>query len=193
MMSVRHVVVVWCLAWAAASASDEAIVDEIRSSLVVSQLVLSHQSEALQLLVNATETVLRLLMKERSCPFPYTRVLDECFYLSTLMLSHSDARTHCQGMGGDLATPSHPYALASYLYDRGSITPSVGGSKTPNNEWRWFDGRPVDRSLWAPYQPSKINNRLEPEDCLAMWTDKHPPLNDYACVGTNTFVCQLKQ
>nr|UXY92082.1 Lec-EPS [Procambarus clarkii] len=197
MMSVRHVVVVWCLAWAAASARDEVTVDEMQSSLVVSQLVLSHQSEALQLLVNATETALRLLMKEISCPPPYTRVLDECFFVSKKKLSHSDARTHCQGMGGDLATPRNPYALVSYLYDRGEMFVWLGATDANSVEWRWFDGRLVAADLWVRKsngnEPSEKNRFGEAEDCCEMWADYHPPLNDAVCNTPKIFACQFNQ
>nr|XP_045594779.1 perlucin-like protein isoform X2 [Procambarus clarkii] len=196
MMSVRHVVVVWCLAWSAASARDEVTVDEMQSSLV-SQLVLSHQSEALQLLVNATETALRLLMKEISCPPPYTRVLDECFFVSKKKLSHSDARTHCQGMRGDLATPRNPYALVSYVYDRGVTFAWLGATDANSAEWRWFDGRLISADLWMRKpdmtEPSGKDDQGKAEDCCEMWADYHPPLNDAVCNDLKIFVCQFNQ
>lgn len=41
--------------------------------------------------------------------------MGECFYLSKIGLSWEQARTHCRGMGAELAVPRHLYGLKSYV------------------------------------------------------------------------------
>ncbi|MPC40913.1 hypothetical protein E2C01_034487 [Portunus trituberculatus] len=51
------------------------------------------------------------------CPYPYTQVIHECFYMHKKKLTWPQARRVCQGMSGELAEPRHIYALQTHMAD----------------------------------------------------------------------------
>ncbi|XP_053631448.2 C-type lectin lectoxin-Phi1-like isoform X2 [Cherax quadricarinatus] len=142
--------------------------------------------------VTLKEKILSKLMKQKlmqhlpcsddiCCPYPYTQVLDECFYLSSHSLKWHEARIHCQGMHGDLASPKHIYALKSYIMTKaGLLNVYVGGKKNHPGyrEWTWVDGRKIHISEWAHGEP---NNFMERELCTNLEMEKYPMLNDDSC------------
>ncbi|XP_042865740.1 C-type Lectin CRL-like isoform X2 [Penaeus japonicus] len=126
------------------------------------------------------------------CPYPYEQVLDECFFLSKISLNWNEARQYCQGMQGDLATPKNVYALKSYALDRYSGENEVwlgSTDKHKEGQWKWLDGRPVDKGEWHSGQPDDSERR---EDCLDLRLNWHPPFNDYRCNVAQRFMCQFK-
>ncbi|KAK8748923.1 hypothetical protein OTU49_015593 [Cherax quadricarinatus] len=110
----RLITVLWVVAAADVEVSTVSQ-DELRSAVIVNQLLLSQQTDILKELLNNTQH-----NQGPYCPYPYTQVLDECFYLSTHKLTMEKGRQHCQGMMGDLATPKHPYALKSFIINKNS-------------------------------------------------------------------------
>lgn len=168
---------------------------ELESAVILSQLALSHQAEVFVELLNATQHHLSSFYQGGYCPYPYTKVLDECFYLSAYELNWSEARLTCQGMTGDLATPRHLYALKAFIIEKtGKEEPPLEvfvGAKYfhEEGEWRWLDGRTMDSSNWSPGEP---NNNGGKEHCVDMWMKKHPMMNDRSCSSQRRFVCQYQ-
>ncbi|XP_069950885.1 hepatic lectin-like [Cherax quadricarinatus] len=174
-----------CVMVAAAHPSD--VKSELHSTLIVNQLLLSQQTELLKEMVNAAQR-----KEGASCPHPYTQVLDECFYLSTHKLTWEQARQHCQGMNGDLASPKHLYALKSFIIS--SLGNSdikrvfVGGKdEHKNRHFKWLDGRVIVSNYWIAGEP---NNKGGSEFCVNLYTDHHPSLNDVSCSHHYIFACQ---
>ncbi|KAK8721663.1 hypothetical protein OTU49_012687, partial [Cherax quadricarinatus] len=131
------------------------------------------------------------------CPYPYKQVLDECFHLSTHRLTWNNARQHCQGMMGDLASPKNLYALKTFIIDETGINSYetlqtipvfVGGAdEGENRQFKWVNGEAINSSNWAPGEP---NNKHNSEFCVEMFLHSHPSLNDESCVSERQFVCQ---
>ncbi|XP_045610256.1 C-type lectin lectoxin-Phi1 isoform X2 [Procambarus clarkii] len=132
------------------------------------------------------------ITNDRRCPFPFTQVLDSCYYLSEVSLTWKDARRYCQGMDGDLATPKHLYALKSFIFKARDYysTPGVflGGVKNGQHSWHWLDGRPIEDGYWYHNEP---NNYYGREQCVEMRLQWHPTLNDEDCMKSQEFVCQF--
>ncbi|KAK3850021.1 hypothetical protein Pcinc_043246 [Petrolisthes cinctipes] len=133
------------------------------------------------------------------CPYPYTRVVGECFYLHRKKLAWEKARRVCRGMGGDLAAPAHPHALQAHLADKyGPGYYWVGGRKvtqqTSEDEsgdeemWLWLTGRQLDPDNWLFSRP---DNQQGDEDCLELVMSDYPGLfNDETCLVRQKFICQ---
>ncbi|XP_042890052.1 uncharacterized protein LOC122264990, partial [Penaeus japonicus] len=86
-------------------------VENLRSAVVVNQLIMQQQSQVIQTLLN------RFLDQEADCPYPYKMVMGECFYVSQVERVWEEARRFCQGMRGDLASPNSVYVLMAYVHD----------------------------------------------------------------------------
>ncbi|KAK3873937.1 hypothetical protein Pcinc_021094 [Petrolisthes cinctipes] len=177
--------------------------DDIRSAVAMSQLILAQQAQFFRELINITKNSNNCCNRFKAdfdfdggngdgCPYPYSRVVNECYYLSQQALPWHSARHSCRGMSGDLATPSHLYALKAFLNDqRSSRSVWIGGQDNGlDGGWRWVDGRPVDSADWAKQQPDE---RRAVEQCLALRRDRHPVLHDSACHSGQRYVCQYIQ
>ncbi|KAK8744663.1 hypothetical protein OTU49_000554, partial [Cherax quadricarinatus] len=123
------------------------------------------------------------------CPEPFTAVVGECFYLSPNTLSWHSARHTCRGMGGDLATPKHLYALKAFLTnERGPKAAWIGGMDLGlDGGWKWINGAVIDSADWGHNQPNSVRPT---EQCLALRRDWHPVLDDLPCHQYQRFVCQ---
>ncbi|XP_071543730.1 echinoidin-like [Panulirus ornatus] len=167
----------------------EPAINEMRSAIFMINIALSQQAQILKELGNTTHAI----MQERHCPPPYSRILDECFYVSPHSLSWDNARQHCQGLDGDLATPERVFALFSFLLDSGvPVTTRVWVGATDiqlEGKWEWLSGSPIHTSDWASGQP---NNYDGAQDCLDFLMNEHPPLNDDSCSSKYRFACQHK-
>nr|XP_053641773.1 C-type lectin domain family 4 member G-like [Cherax quadricarinatus] len=165
--------------------------EELLSTMIVNQLLLSQQTEVLKELLKASTQQTQCL----TCPQPYTKILDECFFLSHHKLTWAKARQHCQGMSGDLATPKHILALKSFVQEkkgndyvfvgaRGSVGSKNGQGSRP---FKWIDGRLVASSDWYPGEP---NNLTHDEFCVSLRITYHPVLIDISCSEELQFACQ---
>ncbi|XP_045587192.2 perlucin [Procambarus clarkii] len=190
MAGLKTVVVWWLVMGGCVAKLDVPELEELRSALVVTQLVLSEQAETLKHLVNSTLQAKTSCAPERCCPYPYKRVLDECFYLSSKQLAWSQARHYCQGMKGDLATPKHVFALVSFVLENGAWTGAVWIGATDQGRegvWQWVNGQPIAADQWTPGQPDNAGGA---ENCMDIRLAWHPSLNDFNCVISQRFVCQ---
>nr|UGZ35781.2 C-type lectin [Cherax quadricarinatus] len=160
--------------------------NEIRSSLIVNQLLLAEQTEILKQLLSNSQR-----RQGSDCPYPYTKVLDQCFYLSKLKRPYGKARQYCKEMMGDMATRKHLYALAAFAVDKNVYHHVFMGirDETKNGEFSWIDGTPVSSSDWAPGEP----NRRGVEMCASMHPSYQPPLFDIPCHSHLFFICQYNQ
>ncbi|XP_069935605.1 C-type lectin-like [Cherax quadricarinatus] len=181
-----------CVMVAAAHPNDLGVnPEELHSTLIANQLLLSQQTELLKEMVNAAQRNKGNCPEGASCPHPYTQVLDECFYLSPHKLTWEKARQHCQGMMGDLASPKHPYALKSFILNllgTGDIVVFLGGQdENKNRHFKWLDGRVIANNYWYPGEP---NNSGGSEFCVNLMNSLHPLLNDVSCTADHLFACQ---
>ncbi|XP_042207799.1 alpha-N-acetylgalactosamine-specific lectin-like [Homarus americanus] len=181
-----------CLTVSTVVTEDNDVIHEMRSTMVVSQLMLAEQTAVLQELLNASRSTLRFFAEESSCPYPYKKVLDECFYVCGKKVTFDQARQHCQGMAGDLAHPKHLHALLSLLFEYEQI---IGGNvwmgatdSHQENTWLWPDGSPVLK--WGRGEPSRLNSASVKEDCLELRLETNMLLNDVICTKKMPFVCQ---
>ncbi|XP_042237020.1 perlucin-like [Homarus americanus] len=144
------------------------------------------------------------------CPYPFTQVIYECFYAHQKKLTWPQARRVCQGMGGDLANPEHPFAPSDlpgrHLWWKkapGSVKiygterwigPGyfwVGGTDVgAEGTWQWVSDRPVDPEEWLFSRP---DNRAGDEHCLEIVMSDYPGLyNDETCSIAQRFICQYR-
>ncbi|XP_037793054.1 C-type lectin domain family 17, member A-like [Penaeus monodon] len=131
-----------------------------------------------------------------ACPAPFFPVMSQCFWTSTKYeLSWDDARSFCQQMGGDLATPLYLNALMVYLQDHYSAGKEfhLGASDLEEEgNWNYLSGRPVDPRGWMPGEP---NDPAHDQNCLNFCfegcTASYPPLNDQYCHRKKNFVCEF--
>nr|XP_053648745.1 uncharacterized protein LOC128699922 [Cherax quadricarinatus] len=109
--------------YAEVKASDEnitGVLNELNGFLIRMESILNNNSDITKQL--ATVVIHQFNCSEQNCcPYPYTRVLDECFYLSLHSLHWYEAREHCQGMSGDLASPKHIDALKTYIINTAGL------------------------------------------------------------------------
>nr|XP_053648761.1 uncharacterized protein LOC128699942 [Cherax quadricarinatus] len=88
--------------------------NELKGILTRMESILTNTSENTRRL--ATAVLHNFNCTEKiCCPYPYSRVVDECFYVSSISLNWPDARQYCQGMTGDLASPRNLYGLKSFI------------------------------------------------------------------------------
>ncbi|XP_063603494.1 type-2 ice-structuring protein-like [Penaeus indicus] len=183
--------------------------DDLRSAVAVSKLVLAQQAVFFRELINATRERtngcaphVRSEMSA-SCPSPFANIMGECFYLSKILLTWDQARTHCLGMGADLAVPRHLYGLKSYVVGQNGPTASWVGAqeiemeepeatdveaKNEESRWQWVDGSVVDPEFFFSKPP---NRRPNQKVCFELRKDRHPPLEFKTCNVPQKFICQL--
>ncbi|XP_064117702.1 uncharacterized protein LOC135223127 [Macrobrachium nipponense] len=170
-------------------------VDQLRSAVAVSQLILAQQAQFFKELINITKSKGNCIdargTNNVECPYPFTKVVDECFYVSKTGLAWHPARHHCQGMGGDLAAPSNLYALKAHLLEtRGPKLLWIGGiDHGINGGWQWVTGEVVDTEEWSTTRP---NNNRPTENCLTIRRDFHPALTNIPCHKAQYFACQYR-
>ncbi|XP_050733289.1 type-2 ice-structuring protein-like isoform X1 [Eriocheir sinensis] len=174
-------------------------VEELRSALAMSQMILAQQAQLFRELINATKESHRCCNAGKSdltestldCPAPFQRVVDECFFMSTNSLTWENARHSCVGMGADLTTPTYLYSLRSFIRQgrKGSRIRSVwvGGKDNGPEGWRWLNGLPVNDAEWGKKQPDA---KRAASRCLALRPGSHPLLYDEPCRSTLRYVCQ---
>ncbi|XP_045131309.1 CD209 antigen-like isoform X2 [Portunus trituberculatus] len=127
------------------------------------------------------------------CPYPYTQVIHECFYMHKKKLTWPQARRVCQGMSGELAEPRHIYALQTHMadvYGPGYFWVGATREDAADNEWRWLSGRPLDPEDWLFQRPDNQNGD---ERCLEMVMSDYPKVfNDETCGLAQRFICQYR-
>ncbi|XP_068200535.1 perlucin-like protein [Palaemon carinicauda] len=174
-----------------------ASVDQLRSAVAVSQLILAQQAQFFKELINITKAKGNCIdaragaPSNMECPYPFTKVVDECFYVSKAGLAWHPARHHCQGMGGDLAAPSNLYALKAHVLEtRGPKLLWIGGiDHGINGGWQWVTGEAVDQEEWSSTRP---NSNRPTENCLTIRRDFHPALINFPCHKAQFFACQYR-
>ncbi|XP_037783614.1 type-2 ice-structuring protein-like [Penaeus monodon] len=183
--------------------------DDLRSAVAVSKLVLAQQAVFFRELINATrERTSGCAPHVRSemsvsCPSPFANVMGECFYLSKILLTWDQARTHCLGMGAELAVPRHLYGLKSFVVgENGPIVSWVGAqeseveepeatdveAKSDESRWQWVDESVVEPELFYSKPPSRRPNH---KICIELRKDRHPALEFKTCTTSQRFICQL--
>ncbi|XP_068200533.1 C-type lectin domain family 4 member G-like [Palaemon carinicauda] len=167
--------------------------NKLESAIVVSQLVMAQQAEYFKKLISVakeSKNCINLRGSSYECPYPFTQVVDECFYVSKSLLKWEEARQFCQGMGGDLAIPRNLYALKAHLIEiKAPRAVWIGGTYLgPEEGWRWINGASVNEEEWSPKQPSGARKNLA--NCLNIRRDRHPVLDDVLCGNKLRFVCQ---
>ncbi|XP_042879789.1 C-type lectin domain family 4 member G-like [Penaeus japonicus] len=130
--------------------------------------------------------------------------MGECFYLSKISLTWDQARTHCQGMGAELAVPRHVYGLKSYVVQENGPSASWVGARESEMEeesgateteskdveyrWEWVDGSVAEPELiFSKFPNKRLNHKL----CLELRKDRHPTLDYRTCVTSQRFICQI--
>ncbi|KAK8407488.1 hypothetical protein O3P69_002203 [Scylla paramamosain] len=128
-----------------------------------------------------------------ACPYPYTQVIHECFYMHKKKLTWPQARRVCQGMSGDLAEPLQIYALQTHLadvYGPGYLWVGATNEGAADGEWRWVSGRRLDPEDWLFQRPDNQNGD---EHCLEMVMSDYPKVfNDETCGLAQRFICQYR-
>ncbi|KAK7082718.1 hypothetical protein SK128_026805, partial [Halocaridina rubra] len=172
-------------------------VDELRSAVAVSQLILAQQAQFFRELINITKSRnncanARGSLEDSVCPYPFVKVVEECFYVSRTSLTWHAARHYCRGMGGDLATPSNLYGLKTHILEkRGPRILWIGGiDQGIDGGWQWVTGDAVENDDWSSNRPS-IGKPTE--NCLGIRRDSHPALTNLPCHKSQFFVCQYRQ
>ncbi|KAG7153263.1 killer cell lectin-like receptor subfamily B member 1A [Homarus americanus] len=133
----------------------------------------------------------------RPCPYPFTQVMDECFYLSKKEVSWDRSLQHCRGMGAYLAIPRHLYALNSFIIRTEKLENGyyvqvwLGGKKQADGRWAWLNEETLNEEDWS----SKHSETSPGSDCL--YCMNIPNVNDQPllsgnCNATMRFVCQVK-
>ncbi|KAK3870643.1 hypothetical protein Pcinc_024146 [Petrolisthes cinctipes] len=128
----------------------------------------------------------------RSCPFPFQALGKECYYFGKNPLKNwQNARSHCLGLGGDLATPRHPYKLYSYILDN-FASPAhewwVGASL--NHQRSGFEyittNEPLRSEDWHPTLP----HARPGQDCAYIHPHNQRPWANFPCTNVERFICQ---
>ena len=94
----------------------------------------------------------------------------------------SEARSVCQGLGGDLATISNEQENLAVLSNLPSgATPAwIGGHDAGRDDmFEWVDGSLAGYSNWASGEPTHVWRGHMDEDCMVMKADG--TWNDYPC------------
>ncbi|CAL4126388.1 unnamed protein product [Meganyctiphanes norvegica] len=126
------------------------------------------------------------------CPEPFWPIMNECFYaFHHKKVTWQEARKYCKLMGGDLAQPKRPIALAFHLIDEFYSMPlALGGYKPSSGEWEWVSGHPINGDSWASSKPATTNGEFR-EACMHYWPEGDIPfVSDYDCNEPMGFVCQ---
>ncbi|ELT87525.1 hypothetical protein CAPTEDRAFT_92673 [Capitella teleta] len=112
-----------------------------------------------------------------------------CLLINHEVLTWHDARSHCLGLGGDLA--SIPGAIdQTYISAMVMDTSSsfwVGGSNVDKSSgWKWSDGSAFAHFYWNENQPS------DHEDSCVEFVADNSRWNDGSCVDLRASICKKR-
>ena len=136
------------------------------------------------------------------CPDGWLNYGSSCYYVKdTVTRKQSDARQHCQNLGGDLAiikSENQNDFIFNLIRSQNTFTiwgAWIGMERKSDGKFYWIDNTPVEGSysIWAGGEP---NNAGGSENCVQMYGND--PLrktwNNFSCeVGVNNapvIVCQ---
>nr|ADK27312.1 C-type lectin [Procambarus clarkii] len=137
-----------------------------------------------------------------SCPEPFVRIGEGCYYLSQTAMTWSEARGYCQdllpGEDADLAvfeTYCNDYShIASYALNTETPYLWVGGTDEGHEGfWNWVVGRPVNllATYWREHEPESNTSY----NCIAFESIyesiNRMRLTSYSCSISELFLCQL--
>ncbi|XP_047474283.1 lectin BRA-3-like [Penaeus chinensis] len=160
--------------------------NELRAAVTRLQVALNQQSEVLR-------SLLKTKFFEPRCPYPFSNVMDECFFVSNFKLYWHEAHLHCLGMGADLAMHTQLHALKTFVIQESFRSGSLWLGSTDEEiegEWKWLDGEPIDEGLWAEGNP---NNKNGNQHCLVMTVQQTPSLRNVDCSLLSYFACHYKR
>ena len=137
------------------------------------------------------------------CPDGWLNYGSSCYYVKdTLTRKQSDARQHCQNLGGDLAiikSENQNEFIFNLIRSQNTFTEWgawIGMERKDGGKFYWIDNTPVEGSysIWSDGEPNNYKDRGE--DCVQMYGNN--PLgkkwNDLSCeVGFHNppvIVCQ---
>lgn len=203
-MKTMHLIALITFVIAVRVGAEESMSQDMLSAIAVSQLVLTQQAEFFKEIMaaaKATKSCSEGRASDFACPYPFTQVVDECFYVSKMMaLNWEESRDYCHGMGGDLATPKNLYGLKVHLIEmRGPRSLWIGGkNQGPGVGWQWMSGIAVGNEDWIRQPqnnvglPINTRTRTRTENCLSMRRDRHPVLDEVPCFKLKCFICQYR-
>jgi len=106
--------------------------------------------------------------------------------------SWGDARSHCQSLGGDLASTADA-AENSFAHSliQGDNAPWTGlNDQASEGSWKWCDGTPAPWLNWNSGEPNNSGN----EDCMHLYHYPGQPYdkkwNDANCGSAYPFLCE---
>ena len=126
---------------------------------------------------------------ESNCTAGWTYYGSSCYYVKdTPTLKQSDARQHCQNLGGDLAiikSEKQNDFIFSLIQGQNTFTKWgawIGIQRKADGKFYWIDNTPVDGSysIWADREP---NNAGGSENCVQMYGQDslRKKWNDFSC------------
>ncbi|XP_042889400.1 uncharacterized protein LOC122264524 isoform X2 [Penaeus japonicus] len=134
---------------------------------------------------------LRTLLADRArCPYPYTEVLGQCFYMHRFvpLLPYDVAQTFCRNSGGKLAEPTHFGALVMHLNHK-----EVSQQVFDFYDYRvWVGARVAENGTWY-WESQRTESESEDDDCaaLAMLREEEPGIRETDCHTPKHYICQL--
>ena len=141
-------------------------------------------------------------VEESGCPEGWLNDGSSCYYVKdTVTKKQSDARQHCQSLGGDLAiikSENQNNFIFNLIQSQNTFTKWgawIGMERKSDGKFYWIDNTPVEGSysIWAGGEP---NNAGGSENCVQMYGNDRlgKTWNDFSCeVGVNNapvIVCQ---
>ncbi|XP_061883227.1 type-2 ice-structuring protein-like [Entelurus aequoreus] len=119
------------------------------------------------------------------CPPDWHQHNNRCFYFQSSTKNWVNAETHCQTMGGNLASIHHGDEH-NFLQTLTQSEAWIGGSdcQTPGS-WFWIDGTGVSGTFWCPQKP----DNTQQECCLKTNTQIGKCWDDTACDTLLPYVC----
>ncbi|XP_042858470.1 uncharacterized protein LOC122244593 [Penaeus japonicus] len=104
-----------------------------------------------------------------------------CYHIHEVSMKYSSARTYCQGLNADLATPAELDPLRAYLIGAGMSGEYWVGLEHPDG---WIDGRPVDPSEWADGEPNNSG------PCSRLKSTSSFKAADHGCNNLYKVICE---
>ncbi|XP_078619613.1 CD209 antigen-like protein 2 [Branchiostoma floridae x Branchiostoma japonicum] len=132
-----------------------------------------------------------------SCPRGYQKYRGVCYKPFETRQQFHEAAAACIADGGTLAMPRDAGINAFLISLIDSAKFKFANfwfglhSQRENGKWDWIDGTPLGTnfSMWAEGQPSDIETGIQ--RCVLYWGINQNLWNDYGCVGTANFICQI--
>ncbi|XP_062590373.1 galactose-specific lectin nattectin-like, partial [Saccostrea cucullata] len=107
--------------------------------------------------------------------------------------SWTQARSHCQGIGANLASIHSDAESLQLLSIIGRLTAQdfwIGlNDREKEGDWQWSDGTPLDYKKWLTSQP---DNWQGYENC-ATYRRTNRGFNDLFCVTKLPFICKVEK